>query len=224
MLSIFKKRNKTTDIAITNVEFSVVDTELTGLNLARDQIIAIGCIKMKGKTIKMGEIFYRTVKPQSEVKKDSIVIHELTPSELEGCPNITPILKEFLSFTKDSIIVGHFITVDLDFLKKEIYKNLRIKYKPIAVDTLVLYRWLIKKGLLPDIFLRSTSLRDVASSFNINSEKIHNAIVDAFITAQIFQRILSYLFELKITNLRLLLDIGSLEAWYKEAKDICYQL
>lgn len=227
MFTVFRKKDRDKlDSLILHTEFTVVDTELTGLNLLKDRVIAIGCIKMKGKTIKVGEIFYRTVNPNSGLKRDSIMIHELTPSELEVCPDITPIVKEFLSFVKDSIVVGHFVSVDIDFLRKEIYKKLKKKYEPLAVDTLVLYRWLIRKGVLPDAFSKNVSLREVSLSLNIEQEKVHNAISDAYVTAQIFQRILVYLTELKINTLKQLLYIGSPDAsGYIDAKEkFCYQL
>ncbi|WP_353683728.1 3'-5' exonuclease [Thermodesulfovibrio sp. 3907-1M] len=212
MLSIFRKKKKIPEykgISIAETEFTVVDTELTGLNELRDTIIAIGGIKMKGKSIKMGEIFYRTIKPDRFVKKDSIMVHEITPSELEECPDIAPILREYLSFVRNSVIVGHCISIDIAFLKKAIHRHLKESYEPMAVDTFVIYKWLIHKGLLPENFINNKSLKDVAISLGIEPKELHDALVDAFITAQVFQKIITLLGDIKIYTTQELMDIGN---------------
>ncbi len=213
MLKIFKKHKEKVIISeqlIADTDFVVIDTELTGLNEFRDNIIAIGAIKMKGKAIKMGEIFYRTVSPYTtKFRKESIMIHEITPSELQACPSIEPILREFLSFTKNSIFVGHCLDIDLSFLKREIRKTLNASFDPFGIDTLLIYKWLIKRGVLPESFAQKNSLEDVASSLNVEAKELHDALSDAFITSQIFQKLLSYLTELKIYKIGELLSIGS---------------
>lgn len=212
MLSFFRKKKeieKIDALSINETVFTVVDTELTGLNEMRDTIIAIGCIKMKGGSIKLGEVFYRTVRPEASVKKDSIKVHEITPAELESCPYITPILREYLSFTKDSIIVGHCLSIDLAFLRKAIKKYLNEIYKPLAIDTFNIYKWLIEKGVLPAEFEKNNSLKDIAVSLEITPRELHDAMADAFITAQIFQRLIVLLGEVKIFTLGQLLNLGN---------------
>ncbi len=212
MFSIFKKKRKIPEykgVSIADTEFTVVDTELTGLSEMKDTIIAIGCIKMKGKSIKIGEIFYRTIKPESFVKKDSILVHEITPTELEVCPEISPILREYLSFVKNSVIVGHCVSIDIAFLKKAIREYLKQLYEPVAIDTFCIYNWLIQKGLLPESFLKNNSLKDVALSLGIEPKQLHDALSDAFITAQVFQKLVTLLGNIKIYTLQEIMDIGN---------------
>lgn len=212
MLSIFRKKKRIPEykgISIAETEFAVVDTELTGLNELRDTIIAIGGIKMKGKSIKMGEIFYRTIKPDRFVKKDSIMVHEITPAELQACPEIAPVLREYLSFVKNSVIIGHCVSIDIAFLKKAIHRHLRQTYEPLAIDTFVIYRWLIQKGLLPENFINNNSLKDVALSLGIEPKELHDALADAFITAQVFQKLITLLGDIKIYTTQELMDIGN---------------
>lgn len=211
MLSIFRKKKKIPDykgVSIAETEFAVVDTELTGLNEMIDTIIAVGCIKMKGKSIKVGEIFYRTIKPDSLIKKDSIMIHEITPAELETSPEVAPVLREYLSFVKDSIVVGHCVSIDIAFLKKSIHRHLRQNYEPLAIDTLVLYKWLVQKGLLPEEFIKHNSLKDVALSLAIEPKELHDALADAFITAQVFQKLITLLGNIKVYTTQELIEIG----------------
>lgn len=215
MIKFFKKKKEKRIISnqmIGDTDFVIVDTELTGLNEFRDNIIAIGAIKMKGRTIKIGDIFYRTVSPSTKTfRKESIMIHEITPSELENCPKIEPILREFIKFSNNSILVGHCIDIDLAFLKKEIKTNVGENFEPIGIDTLLVYKWLTKKGILPENFSSKNSLEEVALSMYIEPKELHDALSDAFITAQIFQRLITYLSELKIFTIGELLEIGSVQ-------------
>jgi DNA polymerase-3 subunit epsilon len=212
MFKIFKKKKKFYEYkgaSIGETDFAVVDTELTGLSELKDTIISIGSLKMKGKSIKMGEVFYRTVKPESFIKKDSIMVHEITPAELESCPDIVPILREYLAFVKDLIIVGHCISIDITFLKKAIHKHLNQIYDPIAIDVFAVYNWLIQKDLLPEEFIYNKSLRDIAYSLDIEAKQLHDSLSDAFVTAQVFQRLITLLGEIKIYTVDDLLNIGN---------------
>ncbi len=169
-------------------EFVVLDTELTGLNEKEDHIISIGAILMKERRISLGDIFYRILNPQGKLKRESVLIHELTYSELEKCPEIKPIIMEFVNFIKDRPIVGHFLEIDLKFLKREIKNNLKIKFEPVAIDTYIIFNWLIERGLISHKFKGAKSLPQIAEAFDIKVETLHDALYDAFITAQIFQR------------------------------------
>ncbi len=230
MIKFFRKSKEKKLISqqmIIDTNFVVVDTELTGLNEFRDNIIAIGAIKMIGRTIKIGDIFYRTVSPSTKkFRKESIMIHEITPSELEKCPEIKPILKEFISFAKDNIVVGHCVNLDLSFLKREIKSNIDYNFEPFSVDTLLIYKWLIKKGILPSDYMKNNSLENIALSLGIEAKELHNALSDAYITAQIFQKLLVYLANLKILTLGELLNIACPDicSYQDIAKKEAYQL
>ncbi len=187
MFSFFRK-NKVESKILNQKEFIVVDTELTGLNEKDDSIISIGAILMRERSILLGEIFYRFLNPQSKLKGDSVLIHELTSTELEKCPDTKPILREFLDFVKNRPLVGHFIEIDLKFLKKHIKKSLNIIFEPEAIDTYIIFRWLIERGLLSEKHKGAKSLSEIAEAFDIRVESLHESLSDAFITAQIFQR------------------------------------
>jgi DNA polymerase-3 subunit epsilon len=187
MFKFFKKKKISSEL-INNREFVIMDTELTGLNEKEDSIISIGAILMRDRSIMIGDLFYRILNPQCNPKNETVLIHSLTSSEIEKCPEITLVLREFLSFLKNRTVVGHFIDIDLKFLRKEIKRLLNLNFNPEAIDTYIVFNWLIDRGLIPKKFRGAKSLNDIAEVFKIKVEVIHDSLYDAFITAQIFQR------------------------------------
>lgn len=187
MFKLFKK-NKIGSEIFNKKEFIVIDTELTGLNERSDSIISIGAIIMRERSILIGDIFYRVLNPHNKPKDETVLIHELTSTELEHCPDIKLILKEFMDFLKNRTVVGHFIDVDIKFLRKEFKKWLNINFNPAAIDTYIVFNWLIERGIISKKFRGAKSLPEIAEAFDIKVEMLHDAIYDAFITAQIFQR------------------------------------
>lgn len=187
MFNFFKK-NKIEPKLLRKKEFVLLDTELTGLSERNDSIISIGAIIMKERSILIGDIFYRVLNPHCKPKDETVLIHSLTSTELEKSPDIKLILKEFLDFLKDRTVVGHFIDIDIKFLKKEFKKWLNIEFNPEAIDTYIVFKWLLERGLIPKKFKEAKTLPEIAEAFEIKIDTIHDALYDAFITAQIFQR------------------------------------
>jgi len=196
---------------ITDVRYVVVDTELTGLDENRDSIVSIGAARMTGGKIDIGNTFYRLVSPRTELTAASVVIHEITPSDVVLSPAIEPVLEEFLEFCGADVLVGHFISIDLAFLNREMKRLRKATLRNRVVDTFSVYEWLRKRGRSRDCFatpLAGYRLYDIARCFDVPVNSAHNAIMDAYATAQLFQRFLPLLAEAGAGNIGDLLKIG----------------
>ena len=208
-----KKIKPEVDLAtpITEARYVVVDTELTGLNERKDCILSIGAVRMIGGRIDLGDTFYQLVSPRTELKPDSVVIHEIMPSEVSEKPLIDAVLDEFLAYCGSDVLVGHFISIDLSFLNREMKRLSAGELLNSVVDTFSVYEWLWKRGKSPDCFatpLGGYRLYDIMKCFGIPVNGAHNALMDAFATAQLFQRFLPLLLEAGTRDLGELLKIG----------------
>ncbi len=199
-------------VSLTEAKYVVVDTELTGLNPETDSIISIGAVRMHGGRIDLGDLFYRVVNPATALSPESIVVHGITPSEVHGKPSIEAIFDDFAGFCGDAVIVGHFIGLDLDFIGRELGRSGRSPFWGFAVDTCRVYQWLQKNN---GGFSRSYAggdedldLFSIARRLRVPVSGAHNALNDAFITAQVFQRFVSLLPRLGVRTLGDLLIIG----------------
>lgn len=198
--------------AISEATYIVFDTELTGLNVKKDSIVSIGALKMQGGKIDLNEIFYRVVDPEAQLTGKSVVIHEITPSEASNCPKIDALLPEFLDYSRNGIIVGHFVSMDMAFVNKDLIKLFGFPLQNPAVDTRKIYKWIrtqeeqlcaFHAGLSED-----TDLASLAKRYSIPANNAHNALNDAFVTAQLFQRFLSLLQKFNINIVTELIRIG----------------
>ncbi len=182
---------------VGEARYIVFDTELTGLKPKQDSIVSLGAIMMTGGRIEVGRTFYRVVEPRTELRRSSVVVHGITPAEVRERPAIDEVLPEFLEFCGDGVMVGHVVSIDLGFLNEELLRVRGSKLPNPAVDTHTIHRWLRDReedacayyGGSAD----STDLFALAERHGIPVTGAHNALNDAFVTAQLFQRFLSAL-------------------------------
>ncbi len=199
MLSLFEKKEKQgidRKTPIAEARFVVVDTELTGLDENKDSIVSIGAVRMTGGRIDLGGTFSRLVSPRTELSAASVVIHEITPSDVAASPGIGAVLEEFLGFCGADILVGHFIALDLAFINRELKRMQRTAMRNPAVDTFSMYEWLRKRDPSRECFatpLAGHRLYDIGKCFGVPLNGAHNAVMDAFATAQLFQRFIPLL-------------------------------
>jgi len=181
---------------LEEIPFTVLDTELTGLDERRDDLVSIGALRMRCGLIRVGDTFQALVKPGAVLDGRTVVVHRITPSQLEGMPPIDEVLQPFLDYLEGTVLVGHCIALDLAFLNRDARRLAMTPIRNRAVDTLALYGWLRRRAAEhPAFSLEATapSLFDLARAFEIHVEAAHSAIGDAYVTAQLLQRLLPFL-------------------------------
>jgi DNA polymerase III subunit epsilon len=198
-------------LPLNEIRAVVLDTELTGLDRKKDAIVSIGAVKMVGGRIAMGNTFYQLVNPNKVMKPESVVVHEITPSEVVEKPEIGPVLAEFLTFCNEDILVGHYLNMDLAFINRELKQALGRTLENPALDTMSLVHWLKwnNPDQGPDAFsAKNFELYEIAKELGIPVQGAHNALMDAFMTAQVLQRLLPRLEQAGVKTLGKLLKVG----------------
>jgi len=200
-------------LAPAAARYAVIDSELTGLDPRRDSIVSLGGLRLARGKIVLADRFYEEVQPTSALTATSIVLHGITPEDVRGRPGVGAILEEFSAFCSTDILIGHFVEIDLGFLRVA-YE--RAGLPPLAnpvLDTWPLYDWLSSRA--PDDGgpglprLQDPRLPALAQALGVPSQGSHNALGDAFVTAQIFQRLLRRLERWGVTTTDNLLRIGA---------------
>jgi len=200
------------DLPVQEIRAVVIDTELTGLDRKRDSIVSMGAVKMVGGRVEIGQTFYQLVNPRQPMNAKVVLVHEITPGEVQEQPEIDQVLDDFVEFCGKDIVIGHFVSLDLAFINRELKKSKGGMLPNPAVDTSSLVHfWRANSphqghgGFAPERF----ELIEIAKELGVKVQSAHNALMDAFMAAQVFQRLLPRLHALGIKALGDILRVGN---------------
>jgi DNA polymerase-3 subunit epsilon len=185
---LFRDFDQGRDLA--DYTFVVFDTELTGLNRRRDEIISIGAVKIINLQIELSQTFHCYVKPRDISPNEATLVHRITPQQLKNAPPMEDVLPAFLDFCGDALLVGHFVGIDMHFLNKAAKKYLGGLVSNPSIDTMRLARG-YKEAKCLDHFggcdqSESYNLDFLTEEFNLPRFKPHDALEDAMQTAYLF--------------------------------------
>ena len=157
-------------------EFVVFDIETTGLSVLTSQIIEIGAVKIKeGKVL---ETFNKFVDPCVPIPELITELTGIDDSMVQGADKIDVVLREFLDFAGDRLLIAHNANFDISFIRKAA-RDLGYKFANPYLDTVTLSRFLNSD-------LKSHKLDSVAKYYNLGDFNHHRACDDAEILARIF--------------------------------------
>jgi DNA polymerase-3 subunit epsilon len=199
------------DTPIHSLRYVVLDTEFTSLNSRSNRLLSVGAVTMKGASILMGEQFYRVLNPGVEIPAGTVIVHRLRPSDIEHGEPPLEVLAELKDYIAGAVLVGHFIKIDLDILRKELRATQHSLDNPV-VDTAQVHRWLLRKErYAEDLFhrLEHVDLASLAKVYNIEFGDAHHALYDAFVTARLWQKQMHQLEAHGIRSLANLLKVGT---------------
>jgi len=101
-------------------EVVVFDTETTGLNPKKDEILSIGAVIVKENKILTSQKFELFVKPSREINEASIKIHQIRNIDLENGIDPHAAIELFLHFIGARPLVGYYLEFDMKMIHKYI--------------------------------------------------------------------------------------------------------
>lgn len=171
--------------------YTVVDTETTGYTPKYAKMVEIAAVKIYPDfTIDYENTFSELINPEINIPYNAYKVHNISNDMVKDKPLIQDIMPSFLSFAKDSVIVGHNVNFDMRFIKHEAQNcNLPLTFKHV-LDTLSL-----SKKAVPN--LEAYKLDNLIDYFNINlnidNSDRHRALFDAVNTAIVMIKCLEIL-------------------------------
>jgi DNA polymerase-3 subunit epsilon len=181
-----EERSEWDERRLDELAYTVFDTETTGLFPTEgDEIISVGAVRIVNLRLLRHETFEQLVDPGRPVSAASIRVHGIGPELLDGQPTIQEILPAFASFAEDTVLVGHNVAFDLQFLRlKEASAGVRLS-QPV-LDTLLL-------SAVASPEHDHHSLEAMAARLGVSVIGRHTALGDAILTGEIFLRLLRLL-------------------------------
>jgi DNA polymerase-3 subunit epsilon len=174
---------------LADLTYTVFDTETTGLRPeAGDRIISMGAARVRGGSVRSGETFDAIVRPGRPIPEASVRFHGITDAMAADAPPIEVVLPAFLRFAAGTVLVGHEVWFDLDFLAPEV-KRLGLPLLAVGhpiLDTRLLSLLVHGPGVEHD-------LDSVAARLGVAVRGRHSALGDALTTAEILERLLPLL-------------------------------
>jgi len=209
LLDFFNISKKPIDEAllhtIESTRFVVLDTETTGFDYENDRILCIGAVVLKDSVIKISESFEMYIH-QEHFDKNSVQIHGILKDLVLDKPSELEVMKQFLDFLGDSIIIAHHTIFDITMINRALERNNLPALTNKTLDTAFLYKkTLIKSNILE--YKDHYSLDDLADKFDISKKDRHTAMGDAYITAIAFLKIVKKLKDKKRKGEFLLKDL-----------------
>ena len=176
------KDSKKQDLEKTR--FVVFDTETTGIQPKTDSVLSIGAISLKGNTINVSDVFERFL-IQEKFNTNTVEIHGILQNGEQHKITESEAIKLFLEYLNASIIVAHHAAFDVEMINRCLKRMKLPKLKNKVLDTGILYK------KLNNVENKHYSLDHLCEEFNVPLNDRHNALGDAYITAQIFVKMLA---------------------------------
>jgi DNA polymerase-3 subunit epsilon len=177
------------DTPIDRIRFVVLDSETTGLNPARDRLITIGTVAVMDREIVLEDSFSALIR--MERNTEAVTVHGVTRDEsLKGMEE-GQALELFLEHLGDGVIVGHHIGHDIATFDAAYGRHWGVQLLNRSLDTMDLTLHLERAGAFDGRApIRQFTLDALCDMFDVIPHDRHTAGGDAFITAQVFLRLL----------------------------------
>lgn len=167
---------------IDEIEFTVFDTETTGLEpQSGDRIVEIAALRFKGK--ERIATFSSLINSGRAISEAAFNVNKISTEMLKDAPLPEVVLPKFLDFIQGSCLCSYNAGFDLEFLDNE----LKIMGQPPLKDILVVDVLKMSKRMLPG--LKRYALWFVAEKLGITTVQLHRAFSDVELTLAVFYQL-----------------------------------
>jgi DNA polymerase-3 subunit epsilon len=181
------------DPMLDEAELVVFDLETTGLSAVRNRICEIGAVRLRA--LEPVDCFQSLVNPGVALPEPVARLTGLRERELRSAPSVSSVLKRFLAFAGDDLLVAHNARFDQRFVERQLLEmhGRRLSEPPLC--TAALARRLLEGRL------RRVGLASLAHFFGVPTRPCHRALPDAEATAQVLVHLIGLAQELGATRL-----------------------
>lgn len=164
------------DRPLEQVVYTVFDTETTGLDTAKDDVIQIAAVRMLGTRVLDNDVFDQLVDPKRPIPAASTAIHGITKAMVAGQPEFFDVAEGFAKFAEDAVFVAHNAPFDMEFLR-------RLE----GLEHPVLCTARLSAALFDHTGAHTLDALAARLGIEIDASVRHTAIGDALITTKVFQ-------------------------------------
>ena len=169
-------------------EYVVFDTETTGLNPKKDDILSIGAVKIKDNKILTSQTFEMFIQNYCDISSESKKIHGIREVDLVNAKTTLEVIPEFLKFIGSRPLVGYYLEFDIAMINKYVKPLLGIKLPNKQIEVSEIY-YNQKIEFIPqgNIDLKFDT---ILKNCDVPNMGAHNAVNDAIMTAMIYLKLI----------------------------------
>lgn len=165
---------------LSDCRMIVLDLETTGLNQAKDEVIAIGAVAIQNNAIKLSDQFDLVLRrPELDIS-ETVLIHGIGPEALTRGHETEDALLYLLEWMDGDPVLAYHSAFDQGFLEKALRKTLGYTRK---------HTWFDVADLMPAFFPEAKpnghGLDAWADHFGLENSARHHAAADALATAEL---------------------------------------
>ena len=158
------------------------DLETTGLCPDQNEIIEIGALKVRDGRVQ--DRFMEFACPKEEISPVITNLTGITNDMVSGARCSKDVVRDFLDFCEEDILIGHNVIFDYSFVKVCALSQ-GLTFEREGIDTLKIARKVHKD-------MESKSLGSLCNYYHIDNQAAHRAYHDALATAKLYQTLAHY--------------------------------
>lgn len=160
-------------------DYTVIDLETTGRYANTCEIIEMAAVRVRNGVAV--DQFSSLVKPKSMIPSNIVLITGITNEMVQNAPCCSDILKQYLDFIGNDIIIGHNIrTFDCKIIQRFSEKLLHIPFHNDMIDTVYFARYC-------DISPENYKLTTLSAYFGLPHPDAHRALGDCMANYRIYE-------------------------------------
>jgi DNA polymerase-3 subunit epsilon len=189
----------------------VVDCETSGLDPGTDRLLSVAAVEVEHERIVASRSYSAVVRQEQPSAVDNILVHGLGASAQLGGRPPGDVLRELKAFIGDAIPVAFHAPFDQAILERA-FAHAGMKAPR--------QRWLDLAALAPVLFAdrKANDLDSWLASFGIECDARHDALNDAYSTAQLLLVLLERARQERVATVEALLRVASSERWLPRAR------
>ena len=169
-------------------EWVALDCETTGLNVASDQIISIGAVRIVGDRLLTSQRLELLVRPSRPISEASVRVHGLRAQDVAGGLDPDDAMMQLMRFIGSRPLVGYYLEFDLAMIDRAIFPLLGMGLPQQRIEVSALFYDHQQRQLPPyqhggNIDLRFATLM---RTLDLPQHGAHDALSDAVMAGLAF--------------------------------------
>lgn len=160
---------------LDTVRWVVIDCETSGLDIARDRLLSAGAVAVGGDEVRLSDQFSALVRQETPSAAENILIHGIGGDAQRGGRAVEEVIADLAEYVGEGVPVAFHAPFDAGILRRH---GLELEREWVDLATLM-------PALFPARSLRQNTLDPWLSEFDIPAHQRHDALGDAFASAQL---------------------------------------